>query len=304
MDHHKSKTEPTICLNMIVKNESKIIERLLDSVINLIDSYCICDTGSRDDTIIIITNYFKKRNINGKIIQEPFKNFSHNRNIALQECIGMSEYVLLLDADMLLKIGDNFNKSELTSDYYYIFQGSDSFYYQNVRIIKNNGLYKYCSATHEYINIPSTSIEGAIFNKNKLFIQDIGDGGSKSNKFKRDIKLLEKGIKDEKDNARYYFYLANSYRDIGNYDKAKTTYLQLLQMNGWIQEKYCSCISLGNIYKHKKEYNTATKYWLNAIDYDNDRIEGVVNAVEYYRINEQHLLVNLLYNKFKTINVN
>ena len=42
-----------ICLNMIVKNESAILRRLLESVLPLIDSYCICDTGSTDDTIEI-----------------------------------------------------------------------------------------------------------------------------------------------------------------------------------------------------------------------------------------------------------
>ena len=38
--------QPTLCLNMIVKNESKIIRRLFDSVLPIIDCYCICDTGS------------------------------------------------------------------------------------------------------------------------------------------------------------------------------------------------------------------------------------------------------------------
>ena len=49
---------PTLCLNMIVKNESKIITRLFDSVLPIIDCYCICDTGSTDNTVQIITNYF------------------------------------------------------------------------------------------------------------------------------------------------------------------------------------------------------------------------------------------------------
>ena len=63
---------PTLCLNMIVKNESNIIQRLLDSVVDIIDTYCICDTGSTDNTIEIITNYFNNKNIQGKIVQEPF----------------------------------------------------------------------------------------------------------------------------------------------------------------------------------------------------------------------------------------
>ena len=42
---------PKICLNMIVKNESKIIERLLTSVLGFIDEIFIVDTGSSDNTI-------------------------------------------------------------------------------------------------------------------------------------------------------------------------------------------------------------------------------------------------------------
>ncbi len=95
---------PTLCLNMIVKNESKIITRLFDSVISIIDCYCICDTGSTDNTVEIIQNYFKDKGITGKVVQEPFKNFCHNRNFALLYCVGMSDYVILLDADMFLDI--------------------------------------------------------------------------------------------------------------------------------------------------------------------------------------------------------
>lgn len=74
-------SRPTLCLNMIVKNESKIITRLFDSVVSTIDCYCICDTGSTDNTVELITEYFNKRNMPGKVVTEPFKNFCHNRNL-------------------------------------------------------------------------------------------------------------------------------------------------------------------------------------------------------------------------------
>ena len=48
------KKNATLCLNMIVKNESKIITRLLASVFPIIDCYCIFDTGSTDNTIELI----------------------------------------------------------------------------------------------------------------------------------------------------------------------------------------------------------------------------------------------------------
>ena len=137
------KKNPTICLNMIVKNESRIITRFFDNVISIIDTYCICDTGSTDNTVEIIKEYFFQKGITGKIIQEPFKNFGYNRNFALNACIGLSDYVLLLDADMIFEI-KNFDKSILNlANTFTILQGNEEFYYQNVRIVTNNGLYNY-----------------------------------------------------------------------------------------------------------------------------------------------------------------
>ena len=59
-DDNKKDENIKIVLNMIVKNESKIIVRLLQSVYKLIDAYCICDTGSTDDTIEVIETFLKK----------------------------------------------------------------------------------------------------------------------------------------------------------------------------------------------------------------------------------------------------
>ena len=61
---------PKICLNMIVKNESTIITRLLNSVISLIDHYVICDTGSTDNTTQIIDDYFKDKNVSVSAVRK------------------------------------------------------------------------------------------------------------------------------------------------------------------------------------------------------------------------------------------
>ena len=299
IDATAKKTGPTLCLNMIVKNESKILTRMFDAVVDIIDCYCICDTGSTDNTPELIADYFLSKGIPGKVVHEPFKNFAHNRNVALWACKGMSDYVLLLDADMILKISEKFDKKILTQDYYHLFQGNEAFYYQNVRIVKNNGLYAYVGVTHEYINTPAGSRGGRVLDKKVIFIHDIGDGGAKSDKFKRDITLLEKGLEEEPHNTRYYFYLGNSYRDFGDDENALKTYMKQLTLNSWIQEKYCVCISIGNIYQKKGELVNAAKYWLKTSEYDNERIEGVVKAAEHYRLTGENVVVNLLYNKHK-----
>jgi tetratricopeptide (TPR) repeat protein len=285
---------------MIVKNESKILTRLFDSVINIIDSYCICDTGSTDNSIQIIEDYFLSKKISGKIIIEPFQNFCYNRNVVLQSCVGMSEFVLLLDADMVLKI-NNFNKSDLLGfDYVSILQGNENFYYQNIRIIKNNGCYKYVGVTHEYIHCPINAIK-KVFDKNELFIQDVGDGGSKQNKFERDIQLLTHGIEEDPQNTRYYFYLANSYYDLGKFHEAISFYKKRIEFGGWREEIWYSYYRIGLCYKNMNKYCEANFYWLEAFNYYPERLENIYEIIKYYRINSKHKLCDLYYQIGKQI---
>ena len=296
---NKSKN-PTLCLNMIVKNESRIIKRLFDSVISIVDSYCICDTGSTDNTVQIIEEYFKEKGIKGIIINEPFKNFCHNRNVALQGCISLSDYVLLLDADMVLE-ANNFDKSILNnSDSFYILQGDDTLYYQNLRIVRNNGLYKYVGVTHEYIDVPQNNTITSLV-KNNIFIRDIGDGGSKSDKFERDIRLLLDGIKDEPNNGRYYFYLANSYHDCGRFGEAINIYKKRIQLGGWKEEIWYSYYRIGLCFKNMNKMHNAIEYWLQGYDYYPERLEGIYEIIKNYRVISKHKLCMIFYKLAKEI---
>ena len=294
------KKTPTLCLNMIVKNESRIIKRLLDSVVSIIDSYCICDTGSTDNTIELIEDYFRNAKKPGKIVQEPFKNFCHNRNVALQACLGLSDYILFLDADMVLEI-NNFDKNILNaSKSFYIIQGNDSFYYQNLRIVQNNGLYKYVGVTHEYINTPSDNTI-ATLNKKDIFIKDIGDGGCKIDKFERDIGLLLDGIKEEPNNMRYYFYLANSYHDCGRFGEAINVYKKRIELGGWKEETWYSYYRIGLCFKHMNQFADALHYWLEGYEYYPERLEGLYEIIKHYRIHSKHNLCMKFYNFAKEI---
>ena len=81
---------------MIVKNESKIIRRCLESVRDVLDSYIIHDTGSTDDTCEIIKEVM--HGIDGKIEHTEFVNFEKNRNLALDDAKKMDcDFVLLIE---------------------------------------------------------------------------------------------------------------------------------------------------------------------------------------------------------------
>ena len=291
---------PTLCLNMIVKNESKIITRLFETVSSIIDCYCICDTGSTDNTIELIINYFKNKHIPGKVVVEPFKNFCYNRNYALNACKGMSDFILLLDADMVLQVNE-FDKNILNfADSFFILQGNDSFFYQNTRIVRNNGLYFYSGVTHEYINTPPNNISYS-FEKKYIFIQDIGDGGSKSDKFERDIRLLTEGITVEPNNVRYYFYLANSYYDNRQFEKAIEIYKKRIELGDWKEEVWYSYYRIGLSYKELGNLAEAFYYWMEGYNYYPERLEGIYEIIKYYRINSKHKLAEIFYQIAKKI---
>lgn len=289
---------PTICLNMIVKNESRVIERLLNSVVHLIDTYCIEDTGSTDNTVELITTFFKERGISGKIVVEPFIHFAHNRSHAFKQAEGMADYLLLLDADMIFTYSLpplEIRSRLVQNDVFYVFQGSTTLCYKNVRFAKNHPESKYITPTHEYFSPPAGSTYG-LFNKTEIFIDDRGDGGSKQNKATRDIELLTAELErigaEGGDKAavvaaagadRCYFYLANSYRDAGDYEKAIEFYKKRVEIGGWVEEQWHSLFEIGNIYKKQNKIEQAVFYWLEAFEKHPMRVENLYKIIEYYR---------------------
>jgi tetratricopeptide (TPR) repeat protein len=290
-----------LCLNMIVKNESKVILRLLASVVKYIDCYCICDTGSTDNTIDIIRNFFNSQSppIPGKVIQEPFRDFGYNRTFALKACESLDvKYILLLDADMILQVDPSISKenfhSRLTDDVYYIFQGSETFYYKNVRVVKNKLGMSYWGVTHEYVRTPEGTVYGKL-DKPDVFINDIGDGGCKADKFIRDINLLTRGLEQEPNNDRYTFYLGNSYRDAGQKDKAIEAYKRRIELGGWFDEVWHSHYNIGKCYRDLGDMPNAIYWWMEAYNYYPNRIENLYEIMHHYRCNGKNNLAYAMY---------
>lgn len=292
-----TKKECTLCLNMIVKNESGVILRLLESVAPILDAYCICDTGSTDDTIQQIEIFFREKNIPGIIVKEPFQNFEYNRSFALNACNEMMDvdYLLLMDADMIFWMDENKLTPEKLKrmlplfDSFFIFQGSQNMYYKNTRIVKNRTGVSYKGVTHEYVDLPENATQGTL-DRNIIFIKDIGDGGAKSDKFERDVRLLKQGLVEDPTNARYMFYLANSLKDLASttgYQKklhlSQIQYniseiqksLKLLKMH-YATEKTDS--ELGFLITNIEKIQTTA-----ILETNEDRHECLKEAIEWYK---------------------
>jgi glycosyltransferase involved in cell wall biosynthesis len=295
---------PRICLNMIVKNETAIIRRFLTAVGPYIDEYCIVDTGSTDNTV----EQIESCPIPGKVYHEPFQNFGYNRSHALEMATkhhASCEYLLLLDADMVFQsslTGDQF-RAQLKKDAYFIFQGTDAHYYKNVRMIRNPGFIqwptpvRYWGVTHEYLQVPN-EWSSELFDKKSVFILDVGDGGAKADKFQRDIRLLTQGLVENPNNDRYTFYLANSYRDAREYDKAIETFKKRIEIGGWIEEIWQSYYNIGKCYQYKGNMESAVYWWLGGYAAFPKRIENVYEVIKHYRqLPNQHRLAYMYFNE-------
>ena len=101
--------------------------------------------------------------------------------------------------------------------------------------------------------------------------------------------------------CRYAFYCAQSYKDAGikYIDESIEWYIKVLGLGNWEQEKYYSCLMLGGLYAHKNDMVNAVKYWFDSCNYDNERIECIILAMNYLRSTSQHMFVNSLYHRFK-----
>ena len=214
---------PRICLNGIVKNESQTINRLLDSLDGKVDEFVIVDTGSTDDTITKMESH----PIPGVVLQRPFDNFGKARTHALQMAHkhATAEWILLLDADMVLK-GSLENLPYDDADVFSLKQSLGNLTYHNIRMLRRSILTNVTcvGATHEFYDLPNTARHVMA---DQAWIDDRGDGGCKTNKFTRDLALLEK---QRPRNARCTFYLAQTHLALGNVDEALKFYMKRLKM--------------------------------------------------------------------------
>ena len=264
----------SICLTMIVKNESKIIERCFDSVKDYIDTWCICDTGSTDGTQDIIKKYFEKHNIKGKLYEEEWVNFGHNRTSAVQHAQGMADFLLLMDADFVFQpINKKFKEKNLSEFDAYMVKYSGNLDFKQMLFVSGKIKWKYEGVTHEYIH--SDEVEKIAMMHDFTF-NHLYDGGSRADKYKRDVQLLEQGIKDEPDNVRYLFYLAQTYKDTDDFDNAIKYYTKRIEKKGWNEEIYCSMLQRA-LCKIKKgdAFNDFKDDLYNAYKYHPTRLEAL-----------------------------
>jgi glycosyltransferase involved in cell wall biosynthesis len=274
-----------LCLNMIVKDESAIIERCLEAAAPAIACAVVCDTGSTDDTRERVAASLAARGIPCEIHGIPFGDFSTARNRALDLARASAlayDYLLLVDADMELEIADADFRAGLRAAAYRVRQHNGLSYW-NARLLHREAPARYVGATHEYLAVdaPVEALAGIAF-------ADRGDGSSRAVKVERDLALLRAALASAPGDARSMFYLAQTLRDAGRHDEARDWYRRRIDAGGFDEEVWYAMLMHARCCAALGDGVGFVDGCLSAYEFRPSRAEPLADLARYYREAGQH----------------
>lgn len=276
------KPKTTICLVYMFKNEAPRMKRLIDSVHDKI-VHCIgIDTGSSDGSAAILHEELKKHGVSCETFHCPFEDFGETRTRTIQMAYKKAEYLLLVDGDFVVVEKDPAWRSiALTEDRYYVDERSENNFYPRILLIKASLISFYVGVTHEYVDTKPTLRNGSRRGRFKgFFIHHIGDGGSKADKFTRDIRMFNTRLpltKSQFLKCRYTFYRSRCQSTIRLWKEALDGYEERCKMIGGSRDEIYICkVDIGECRRALKEpLLNAIIPWLEGHCYSPSRLEAI-----------------------------
>jgi tetratricopeptide (TPR) repeat protein len=282
---------PTICLNMIVKNETPVIDRCLASVRPFVDYWVIVDTGSTDGTQDIIRAALAS--IPGELHERPWRDFAHNRNEALELARAKGDYLFFIDADDRLRAPEGFVWPDLVQDAYYLHSEDAGTIYSRGLLVSARREWRWAGVIHEYL----TSTPAAQFTQlewPRIVVSHDGARARDPKTYENDAAILERALADEPQDARYAFYLAQSYRDAGQPEKARDAYRRRASMSGWDEETWYSLYEVGRLSERLgAPVADVQGAYLAAYQFRPQRAEPLCQLARYHRERQEFALAYL-----------
>lgn len=280
-----------INLCIMVKNGGPQFEKMLIDNLPIIDKWTILDTGSTDETIDIIKRVLVGKK-DGKLYQEPFINFRDSRNRLLDLAGTSCKYNLMLDDTYVIKGTLREFLTEVRSDQYSksftLFIHTDDSKYGSNRIIKSNTGLRYIHKIHEVLtdkdNINIVIPEDLSYIEDRKF--DYMEKRTMDRKH-LDLKLLYEEVEEDPNDPRPYYYLAQTYNLLEDYEKAFKFFMKRASFTnaGFIQERVDAIFEAARIanFKLNRPWEECLELYEQSYKVDESRPDALYFiGVHYY----------------------
>lgn len=246
-----------IHLCIMVKNAGPLFETVLTENLPFIDRWTILDTGSTDGTQDLARRILAKKK--GALYEEPFINFRDSRNRCLDLAGKHCKYLLMLDDTYAMR-GDLrqflsvVRGDQFATSYSLLIISDDVEYYSNRVTMSERGL-RYIYTIHEVIQ-DTNNKENVVIPKNAAHIHDHRADYMEKRTMDRkryDLKLLYDMVREDPNNPRHYYYLAQTYNLLEDYENASYWFKRRAtsDLKGHDQEAVDSWFELARIYNFK-----------------------------------------------------
>lgn len=270
-------------LVMIVKNAGDEFRYILEQNIPHIDRWTILDTGSTDNTVQIIRETLSDR-VRGQLFQEPFIDFGTSRNRALELAGEKCTFVIMLDDTYYIK-GDlrgflNEIRSDQFADSFSLYVNSHDVQYVSNRLLKTQRRLKYIFKIHEVIqekdnvNVIVPPDRAQIHDEQSDYMQ------KRTNSRKSlDLRLLRESIQEDPFNPRHWYYTAQTYVGMQDYENAYRFFLARVYhpKDGFLQEKIDACFEAARVgqFQLKRPWEEIKPLYEKAYEMDPSRPDSV-----------------------------
>ena len=229
---------------MIVKNEEKNIRRALSWGKEIMYEQIVVDTGSTDQTVKIAEE------MGAKVFHfEWIDDFSAAKNYAIEQASG--DWIAFLDADeyftnesvrKLISIlkqaeaggqGGSRVQAIVSSLSNIDKDGKPGVFAEQMRLFRNDPNIRYINRIHEALKFTGKGGFNALDARKELIIYHTGytkDVYKETKKIDRNIRILEKELEDNPENAALLAYLGDSLNANGQHDKSKEYFHRALEL--------------------------------------------------------------------------
>jgi len=310
-----------LALNFICKDESHVINKMLNSVKNVVDLIVVNDTGSTDGTQDLIRKFGEENNIPTYVFERPFDDFEKSRNHSMQKLRDVVQELgwdankvhgFWIDCDETLVVDPKFDKNQFTNDLYMINTYIGQMKYTRNTFFRVSLPFRWYGPVHEFIVCDKKDITSGLATGVHVDVKMEGNSwkGDIAAKYKSHAFVLEKYLDDNRQDPRWIFYLAQSYHDSAsvvdnleeNHERLRRSlkyYKERTErLDGYAEEIYYAQFRIGTIMRTLEEpWNLTHQELLKAYAMDSMRGESIKMIIDHYlQMSEWNLAY--LYTKF------